>query len=246
MIRLLHLFPELMNLYGEYANLLVLQKAIHLMGVDAKIVAMDDPSDIDITAFDFLYIGAGTERKVELAAEKLNGIAQSIRSAANDGMPMLFTGSASELMCKQIITAQKTIPAIGYFDAVVRRTDDRQTGDVNYSCPLSEKSVVGFINKSGFVSSREPFLFSSEFGPGSVEVNGSADGTSEGFMRNNVIATYLTGPILVKNPWLKRYFAEKIISRIMPEKTLKPFDDVYAEKGWWITVEELTKRKNQH
>ena len=244
MIKILYLFPKLLNLYGDRGNIAVLTRALENMGAEVSVTETEDPKAYDPSAFDFIYCGAGTENKISLAAKKLVPVAEKYVLAAENGVSMLFTGSAMELTCKEIVTSKEILPAIGIFNASVRRTEDRQTGDVLYNSKLSDKLIAGFINKSGFVCSSEAPMFSPWFGPSSFEDEHQLDISGEGLAKNKVRATYVTGPILVRNPWLKRIIATELFEKAYKGITPNAFADDYADKGWSVTVSELEKRKN--
>ena len=244
MIRILYLFPKLLNLYGDRGNIAVITRALEKMGAEVSVSETEDPKEFDPCDFDFVYCGAGTENKIALAAKKLSAVSEKYRLAAEKGVSMLFTGSAMELTCKEIESAGEKISALGIFDAVVRRTDDRQTGDVLYNSRLSDKFVAGFINKSGFIRTAETPMFTPWFGPSSFEDGHQLDIAGEGLAKNNVRATYVTGPILVRNPWLKRIIAGELFEKCCNGVAPCEFEDEYADKGWSVTVSELEKRKN--
>ncbi len=239
LVKILHLFPSLLNLYGDYGNVAVLSRALEKMGAEVSVTETEEPESHSPADFDFIFCGAGTENKISLAAKKLFPVSESYRAAAESGVSMLFTGSAMELTCKTV-NGEK---ALGIFDAAVRRTADRQTGDVLYKSELENKLVAGFINKSGFVSTREKPLFTPHFGPSSFEDSHQLDVPGEGLAKNKVRATYVTGPILVRNPWLKAIIAAELFEKCEAGKTPAPYSDEFAEKGWAVTVSELEKRK---
>ena len=244
MIKILYLFPKLLNLYGDRGNIAVLTRALEKMGAEVSVTETEDPENFDPSDFDFVYCGAGTENKIALAACKLSPLADLYKSAAEKGVSMLFTGSAMELTCKEIITADGCVPALGIFDAKVRRTEDRQTGDVLYASELSDNLIAGFINKSGFVCSSVKPMFIPFFGPSSFEDLHQLDIDGEGLTVNKVRATYVTGPVLVRNPWFKRIIATELFNKDSNGAEPKIYEDDYAEKGWIVTVSELLKRKN--
>jgi CobQ-like glutamine amidotransferase family enzyme len=243
MIRMLHLFPNLMNLYGDWGNAAVLAGALERMGASVELVETDNADRVDPRSFDWVFIGAGTERRTAFAARRLADKAGAFAEAAEAGTAMLFTGSACELACRRIEGGDEPLAGLGLFDAVVRRTEERQTGDVLYASDLSDRLCAGFLNKSGFLITEEAPLFRPIFGPGSFEDGHQLDADGEGLARGGVIATYVTGPILVRNPWLKRIVADGIFSRACPGAVPRPYDDGAAEKGWKVTVSELEKRK---
>ncbi|MBR4941226.1 MAG: hypothetical protein IKZ19_04410, partial [Clostridia bacterium] len=230
--------------YGDRGNVTVLTRALENMGTEVSVTETEEPSSVNPSDFDFIYCGAGTENKIALAAKKLAPAASAFKTAAEKGVSMLFTGSAMELVCSEIRLENETVKALGIFDAAVRRTSDRQTGDVLYNSDFFEKLLAGFINKSGFICTSEKPLFKPWFGPSSFEDEHLLDISGEGLGKYSVRATYVTGPVLVRNPWFKRIIAAELFAACENGKTPSEYADEYAEKGWKVTVSELEKRKN--
>lgn len=244
-MKIVHLYPELLNLYGEAANLLVLQRTLRAAGhaVDVESVALGEP--IRLNHVDFVYAGAGTERKLELARRALLPSAEELRSAAADGVPMLFTGSAAELTARALhLPTGETQPCLGLTDCDAVRTDTRQLGDVLYESPMSEQLLAGFINKSGYLRHVASPLFHARFGPGGILTEDGAEAPDEGIRTGNVLATYVIGPVLARNPWLKRRLAAWLIERKTGQSASIPDEAEYGDRAYEITVSELLKRAN--
>ena len=244
MICLYHLYPELLNLYGEYANLLALKRALEQCGQAVSIVPITVGEASSLADADFVYCGAGTERHVELACEKLVALRPSLDAAAKAGVPMLFTGSAAELTARTIAkTDGKTIECLGLTDCDAVRSTGRELGDVLYASKLSEKLLAGFINKSGWLKNVASPLFTAEFGPGGIVDEKGEVIAAEGIRTGSVTATYAIGPILARNPWLKRLYAADILQRKTGSADVSAIADDASDKGYEITVRELLKRK---
>ena len=70
-MRILHLYPELMNLYGEYGNVLVLKKHLEDQGLEVTIDRKDVEESIDFDRYDMIYMGSGTEKNQLIALKDL-------------------------------------------------------------------------------------------------------------------------------------------------------------------------------
>ena len=68
-MKILHLFDDLMNLYGEYANTLALQRAVSEKGRAAEIERRSVGDELSFSEYDFIYIGSGTEKNQKVALE---------------------------------------------------------------------------------------------------------------------------------------------------------------------------------
>ncbi len=248
-IKLLHICPDLLNLYGDYANLLVLSRALSDMGAEAEIVKVAYGEKPELSGAALLYIGPGTEKRLGWAGEWLAGYREEFKAAAEDGLPMMFWGSAAELACAELREEDKALPGqertaemLGIFDACALRTKTRQVGDILYKSELSENLLAGYINKSGFIRSEEKPLFTAVFGPGGMTDEQGKELPCEGLYKNNVIASYATGPALARNPWLKKLIAARVFARALPNETPGEIKEDYSDIGYKITVTELKKR----
>ena len=69
--KLLHLYDDVMNLYGEYANVAVLARYLRDLGFQVQVETLSLYETKDISGYDFYYMGSGTERKQKLAMTQL-------------------------------------------------------------------------------------------------------------------------------------------------------------------------------
>ena len=210
-LNIVHLYPDVMSLYGEYANIAVLRRHLEALGVTVTVRAVTCEDEPDLTGADLLYMGAGTERGQKYALEKLRPHGDDLKAAVGSGTVALFTGNAMETLGQTVTDAGgKVWPALGLADFATVETDRRDPVDVIAHSPLLEKPVVGFMNKCSVTSGITAPLFDRlDLGFGNEAEKGA-----EGYAHGNVFATHLTGPVLVKNPelldlMLARLFAAK-------------------------------------
>ena len=238
-LTLIHLYPDLMNLYGSYANLSVLRRTLEGLGHSVTVQPVLPGESVALDGCHFLYLGAGTERTQKAALEALTPYAAVLRSAAEAGLPMLFAGSAMELLGRRITDAKgKDWEALGLADFLSRETEKRFVEDVYGVCPLFPEPIVGFQNKSAVITGIEtPLLSSLTMGYGN-----DGEKRPEGYQKGNVFASALTGPILVKNPALLRELARRVLAHAGAEVPETIPVDGELEKGYAVTAEQLRKR----
>jgi len=239
-LRIIHFYPDLMSLYGSYANVSVLKRALERMGHTVTVESVEPGQSADLAGADFLFMGAGTERAQKAAlADFLLHYGNDIRELADKGVPMLFAGNSMELLGKSITDAEgKEYNGIGLAAFTSVQGKRRIVEDVYGQTDLYPEPIVGFMNKCSILSGVEtPLITSMAMGFGN-----EAKGGPEGFHWNNVFASQLTGPILAKNPRL----LDTVIAAIYQHRgeTLPaelPRDD-YAEAGFAVTAEQLKLR----
>ena len=238
-IRIIHFYPDLMSLYGSYANVSVLRRLLERAGNTVTVERVVPGQECDLTGADFLFMGAGTERAQKAALTDFTRFGEAVKAAAQSGTAMLFCGTAMDLLGKTITDCDgKVYEGIGLANFTAVQQQKRFVEDVYGHTDLYEEAVVGFMNKGSVISGVEtPLLNAVDFGYGN-----EGKQTAEGFHWKNVFASHLTGPILVKNPRLLETVAAAIYAkRGEPLPTQWPAD-TYAENGYAITAEQLKLR----
>ena len=228
-MRILHLYPDLMNLYGDYGNLAVLKKHLEDQGLEVVIDRKDISESIDFDRYDMVYMGSGTERNQEIALKELMKYKHYLKKAVGNNKVILFTGNAMEVMGKAIDDKE----ALGFVDFTVETTEKRYTGDV---IVRNEEigDVVGFINRSTLIHGGEKEkLFDYDF-----RYETLPDNEYEGYRINNLFGTHIIGPVLVKNPNFMRTFVRLFVNDAYQEITYP-----YEEDAYNTTLEQLRKRK---
>ena len=238
-LNILHLYPDSMNLYGEYANLAILRRHLEAMGVTVHIKNNTCEDIPDFSDADMIYMGAGTERSQKSALMALTHHTEGLKAAIGRGAVVLFTGNAMETLGASVTDAKGHVwPALGLADFTTVETDKRSPEDVIASSPLWDAPLVGFMNKCSTTSGVTTPLFGSL----PLGFGNDAEHGAEGYVSGNVFATHITGPVLVKNP----DFLDLIIRRIFAAKgwelpeTLPAFP--HEREAYAVTLRELQGR----
>ncbi len=234
-MKLLHLYPDLMNLYGDGGNLRALERRLTDQGEEIVIRRAAPGDALALDGYDFLYMGPGTERSRKAALEALRPYAGALKEAMEGGVHALFTGNSASLMGREIVDADGVSrPGLGLLEFTAReRRDTRCTGDAIFRHPDLPDALVGFVNKCEDWEGDVPPLFQTVMGRGN-----RADTVDEGFRRKNFLGTHLIGPVLVKNPHFHNWLLRRLLGR-----ELKPVDYPYEERAWQVTFQALMARQ---
>lgn len=238
-LKIIHLYPDLMNLYGSYANVSAVQRLLERLGHSVTVETVAPGQDAAFSGADFLFMGAGTERRQAFAQADFARFGADVKALAADGCAMLFAGTAMELLGDSVTDADGTVrPGIGLVDFTAVQGKQRFVEDVYGHTDLFSEPVVGFMNKCTKISGvTTPLLTGLDMGFGNETAKGP-----EGFRRDNVFASELTGPILIKNPKLLEATVTAILRRRgAPEPERWPLDP-WTEQGYAITEEQLRLR----
>ena len=231
--KLLHIYDDVMNLYGEYANVAVLARYLKDLGHEVSIDTLSLYEKKDISGYDFYFMGAGTERKQKLALPQLTEYRDALRAACEAGRVMLFTGNSFELLGKTVTDVKgQTYEGLALDEFTTVETTRRIVGDV--LAELDGQEVVGFMNKCSRTAGVTTPLFRLTMGFGN-----EADRGAEGWRKNNCFGTHLTGPLLVKNPGALKLMARLILGEEYRDTVNYP----YMEQGYQTTLQELQKRR---
>lgn len=233
-MRILHLYPNLLNLYGEYGNVDCLKKHMEDQGFRVNVVKADSVVGVDFDEFDFIYCGSGLETNLLVALKDLMKKKKEFVKAINDNKYILLTGNAMELLGMSIDNEN----GLGLVNITTKTSSKRYTGDVVLK-NNEFGEVVGFINKSTIVKEYiNDGLFEYVF----KDSNLNDISVVEGYRINNLIGTHIIGPALVKNPKLMRFFVEGIGKQIKKKYEYQDISYPYEEDSYNVTLNALKER----
>ena len=238
-LTILHLYPDFMSLYGEYANVSVLRRHLEALGVSVTVRTASREDTPDFEGADIVYMGAGTERGQKLALQALAPHGDALRTAVEQGALVLFTGSAMELLGASVTDAKgKVWQCLGLADFTSVESEKRDPGDVIAKSALWESPVVGFMNKCSVTRGVTAPLFTELL----MGFGNEAEHGPEGYVSGNVFATHLTGPVLVKNP----DFTDLLLRRLFARKGWELPDTLpvlpHEREAYEVTLRELQGR----
>ena len=101
-MKILHLYYDIMNLYGDYGNVSVLERLIAQSGTDCEVVKKSLGDDVDFNDYGFVFIGSGTEKNQKLVLEDFKRLADGFKAYVEADKPALLTGNSFEMLGKTI------------------------------------------------------------------------------------------------------------------------------------------------
>lgn len=240
-LRIAHLYPEQMNIYGDRGNIITLRQRCLWRGIDAEVVAVTPGAAIDWASIDIAFFGGGQDSGQSLIADDfLNRQADGLRAAATDGMVVLSICGGYQLLGHYFLThTGEKLPGIGLLDVHTVGSTKRMIGNIVVETTLlgAPAKIVGFENHSGATilgSGVKPLgRVIAGFG------NNGDDGT-EGAVWRNVIGCYMHGSLLPKNPHFADYLLGLALERRYSDGALAPLDDAFELTAHRTMVERLT------
>jgi lipid II isoglutaminyl synthase (glutamine-hydrolysing) len=224
-LRVCALYPDLMNIYADRGNMLMLERRCAWRGIGFRLGAAGLGEAIDPDA-DLFYIGGGQDRDQALCARDLATVKRdALHAAADAGKVVLAVCGGYQLLGHSYELGEEELPGVGLVDLhTVREPGPRLIGNVAIEVELHGEPTVlaGFENHGGrtYLGAGAQPLGRVLSGRG----NNGRDGF-EGVRRDNVIGTYLHGPLLPKNA----HFADWLIATALGLERLAPLEDALED-----------------
>lgn len=220
MIKIAHLYYDLMNLYGDNGNIKALKHQLEHQGIKVKISFLTIGDEINFDDYDLFYIGPGTNDNQKLVLKDLLKYQKEIKKAIEKNKFFLITGNALDMFGKYILTeSNKKVKTLKTFDYYSKEESFRLVDEIIAKCDLVDDYILGFQNQNSTMHESHNSLFSIIKGIGSYP-----NSTNEGIIYNNFIGTYLIGPILVRNPELLKYVTKQLVNYKKKSFKFKKFD----------------------
>lgn len=225
-IRLLHLYPREMNIYGDWGNVLTLKRRLEWHGYEVKLVE-HHPGKVFPKDIDLIVGGGGQDSGQTVVEDDLLAISDHLHTLADENVPMLMICGLYQLFGRFFKTAEgRKIPGIGIFAMETHAGPERLIGNVVTETPFGE--LIGYENHSGLtlLDDDQPALGRVMKGKG----NNGEDKT-EGAIYKCVFGSYLHGSLLPKNPALADALVEAACVRAYGKFEPQHIDDHFAEKA---------------
>jgi CobQ-like glutamine amidotransferase family enzyme len=226
-LRLLALYPEQMNIYADRGNILFLQRRCQWRGIGFAPASAGPGEGFDPSSHDLIYLGGGQDRdQIAVAADMVESKREALATAVSDGAAMLAVCGGYQLLGHSYQLDEERLPGLGLVDLeTVREPGPRLIGNVAIEVDLGDgpRTLAGFENHGGrtYLGTDAQPLGRVIRGLG----NNGKDG-EEGVRRDNLIGTYLHGPLLPKNAWLADRLIELALERRYGSRPqLVPLDD---------------------
>jgi lipid II isoglutaminyl synthase (glutamine-hydrolysing) len=220
-LRVCALYPDLMNIYADRGNLLLLERRCEWRGIGFELSASGIGDELDPDGADLFYVGGGQDRDQELCAHDMAELKRAaLHEVVARGAMIFAVCGGYQLLGDSYELGGRTLPGAGIVDLrTIREDGPRLIGNAAIEVTLTPgkpRTIAGFENHGG----------RTVLGPSARPLgrilrgngNNGRDG-GEGVLggpRSNVIGTYLHGPLLPKNAWLADWLIAHALRRAEP------------------------------
>ncbi len=229
-LKICHLYPDVLNLYGDRGNILCMEKRLQWRGIEVRTTGLSIGQPLKASDYDLFFIGGGQDFEQEvLLADLAAGKTQEIKAAIADGKTFLAICGGYQMLGSYYKTWDgQQCDFTGALDLYTEGSRDRMIGNYSFTCDELGVTVVGFENHSG-----KTWLGSTVKPMGTVLSGFGNNGQdhTEGARYQNVFATYSHGCLLPKNPVLCDHILKTALAYKYGQADLVPLDDTLEQNA---------------
>ena len=244
-IKILHMYADMLDLYGDSGNMEILKYRCTKRNIECIIDKYSVGDDMPyFPEYDLIYIGGGADLEQQHISADLLKCGKGIEKAYKSGSFLFLICGGYQLMGKYYRDADgNEIQGAGlfnYFTVAPSSRKKRCIGNIVIQTEITGKpvKVVGFENHGGQTQDVGTPLGTVLYGNGNCSKSGY-----EGYFEKNVIATYLHGPMLAKNPEISDYMISYCIDRKSDKPVKLPkLNDVLEKDCRQVMIDRLLNK----
>ena len=216
-----HLYPDLLNLYGDRGNIQCMKKRCEWRGIDVEIREYQLTDPIDFSGLDIVLLGGGSDREQQIVCTTLQNIRDDMKAYVEDGGSVIAVCGGYQLLGHYYETGEGKMKGLSLVDLYTKQGSPRLISNVVLKSEDFPYEITGLENHGGrtWIGENRPFG-RVVFGYGN-----NGEDKMEGILYKNVVGTYLHGPLLPKNPHVCDYLLRNAMNRKYGRTDLAPLDD---------------------
>lgn len=235
-LNICHLYPDLLNVYGDIGNILILKYRAEKRGIKVNIFNVSIGDCFDAEKYDITFFGGGQDFEQSIVSKDLNETKKfALNEYIQSDKVFLSICGGYQLLGKYYTTPKgEKLPGLDILDIYTEAGNTRFIGNTSIHNDDFNETYVGFENHSGrtYIGNLKPL--------GKV-INGYGNNGEDGYegcIYKNTYCTYFHGSLLSKNPEL----ADRLIKTALERKcgdtvNLEPLDDSLELKAKKFIIE---------
>lgn len=211
-----HLFPDLLNLYGDSGNVKALAQRLRRRGVAVEVKRVHHGESVDLNGVDLAFLGGGPDREQRLASDDLMRMRDDLRAFVEDDGVLLAICGGYQILGHEWLLGDEVVKGLGIVDMTTERAEggsgNRLIGDVALRVEGIDRPVVGYENHAGRTHLGAGVQAFGDVASSTGNGNNDQD-KKDGVRYRNVVGTYLHGPLLPKNPQVADDLLDRALQR---------------------------------
>lgn len=236
-LNIIHLFPELLNLYGDGGNVMTLRRRCEWRNIPVQVTEVGMGDSIDFSSADIVFIGGGADREQLIVKDAMMSRKADLSSYVADAGVLLAVCGGYQFLGHHYAMDDVVVDGLGIVDMETVRGEGRLIGNAVVKSDISDIPVVGFENHGGRTTLGSGVA---PFGRVLAQTRGNnGEDGGEGVHQGNLIGTYLHGPLLPKNPQVADHLISRALERRGDSAELAPLDDAVELEANRIMLQRL-------
>lgn len=240
-LNICHLYPDLLNVYGDLGNILALKYRSEKRGIKVNIINVSMNDEFKNEDYDIVFFGGGQDYEQSIVSDDLiKNKKDNLKAYINNYGVMLCICGGYQLLGKYYTTPDgEKLEGLGILDIYTEGGDTRFIGNTVIKNEDTKETYVGFENHSGrtYIGDLKPL------GKVISGYGNNGDDGYEGCIYKNTYCTYFHGPLLSKNPEL----SDRLVSLALEKKygtiSLSPLDDTFELKAKEFIISRCNESK---
>lgn len=236
-IKIGHLYPDLLNLYGDRGNIQCMKKRCEWRGIEARVQEFQLTDSIDFSDLDIVLLGGGSDREQMIVCSQLKKIRKNFQDYVEDNGVVIAVCGGYQLLGHYYDTEEGRIEGLSLVDLYTEQGSPRLISNIVIENESFPYPIVGFENHGGrtYINGNRPL------GKVAYGFGNNGQDKEEGVMYKNVIGTYLHGPLLPKNPHICDHLLTAALERKYGSVSLEPLDDREEREANQYIVKRFVK-----
>ncbi len=222
-LNILHMYPDLLNLYGDKGNIECMRKRLEWRGIGANIIKCTFQKEFyDFDKIDIIFLGGGSDREQKIVCSALLSHKKALKKYVENGGVLVAVCGGYQLLGKYYAMDEEKIEGLDILDIYTEHGSPRLIGNIVIQNDRIKTPIVGFENHGGrtYINNYPPI------GKVIQGYGNTGNSKAEGVHYKNVFATYLHGPLFPKNPELCDYILTQALKKKYPDfHSLSALDD---------------------
>lgn len=243
-LKVLHLYHDIMDLYGDKGNIMTIKYRCEQRNIEFIYDTCTLCEKKDFSSYNLIFMGGGADKEQLILSKDLLTKKEGLAKAMQDGVFFLLICGGYQLFGQYYVNAEgQRIDGLGFFDYRTEKSDNKSRciGNIYLDVDLdgNKFDVLGFENHGGQTFGNDESYFGKV-----VFGNGNYYGSKyEGFFKDNVLGTYMHGPLLPKNPALADFIIKKSLSKNYENIVLDGLDDEIENGAKLELLENLGQKR---